>query len=255
MTPARSPQTSRALSERLDLLPNLRDLGGLQAADGRTVRYGTLFRSATPMFLDAKQSELLVDGLGLQTRIDLRRSAEIADGTSPALASRERRVVHTPVRAASSLTADPTDPAQTLARRYRSYLATSGETIVDAVSALAEPGSLPALVHCSAGKDRTGVVVALVLSAVGVEPTAIVDDYARTREHLQTVFRLLRGVDSYSERLSAIPEEAITAEPRTMQAFLELLETDHGGAREYLLRSGLPQSVLGTLQAAVLTDE
>ena len=206
------------------------------------------------MFLDAKQSELLVDGLGLQTRIDLRRSAEIADGTSPALASRERRVVHTPVRAANSLTADPTDPAQTLARRYRSYLATSGETIVAAIAALAEPGSLPALVHCSAGKDRTGVVIALTLSALGVESAAIVEDYARTRENLQRVFRLLRGVDSYSERLSAIPEEAITAEPRTMEAFLSLLEDDHGGARRYLVRSGLPESAFDALSARLLSN-
>ncbi|WP_185995954.1 tyrosine-protein phosphatase [Nocardioides campestrisoli] len=241
--PSDSPTTHTGLR-------NLRDLGGLRTHDGLVVRPGLLYRSATPAFLGEDEARHLVEELGIATRIDLRRRREAEHGTSAPLLAVERLAVRLPIGAGQEWTRDPDVEVMTdrVARYYLRFLQHSGGTLRKIVETVASPGSLPALVHCTAGKDRTGVVLAVVLGALGVTDDEIVADYARTREDLEPLYEQLRHVPDYQERIAVLPEESRTAEPQAMATFLELVRAEYGDARDYLLAQGVPEETLERLR-------
>jgi protein-tyrosine phosphatase len=242
-------------STAIDSLSNLRDLGGLRTRDGRVVRSRRLYRSATPLFLTASDSRLLIEQVGIRARIDLRSSLELTHGTSVYLTALEPFAAHLPFRSGGVWIEDATipDASERVASHYLRYLACSPESVVGVVRLLADSDRLPALVHCTAGKDRTGVAVAITLSAIGVLDDEIVDDYAQTREHLDMVMAQLRNVPSYASRIAELPAESLTAEPESMALFLRQMDEAHGGARAYLLRHGVRESTLDALAQTLLS--
>ena len=246
--------SSVGFDPRLPDLRNLRDLGGLRTGDGRRVRTGRVLRSASPFFVDASQARMLVEELGVRTRVDLRSDVEIGECPNEHVAGLDHAVHHLPLRAGGAWEhrVDPVDPSEAVAAHYARYLEHSPDSITSIVRLAADAARTPMLVHCSAGKDRTGVVVALMLSAVGVTAEQVVADYARTRDDLEPMLAQLRSLDAYRARLDALPEESLTAEPRTMEIFLARLEEEHGGARGYLARHGAGADVLGALERALL---
>lgn len=235
---------------RLPDLRNFRDIGGLRTTDQRRVRCGRIYRSATTAFVDAHQAAVMVEDLGIRTRVDLRSSVELAEAPNTALAAAE----HLPLRAGGVWAHRPDldDPSTAVAEHYLRYLEHSAESLCSIVRLAADPSRGALLVHCSAGKDRTGVALALTLSAAGVAHDEIVHDYARTREDLDAMFLQLRRLPAYEERLNALPEESLTAEPRSMQLFLDRVEVRYGGARKYLTGSGLGEDVFGHLEDSLL---
>lgn len=239
---------------RLPDLRNLRDVGGLRTADGRRVRHGLILRSATPAFLDERQAVLLRDDLGVRTRLDLRSRVEIEEAHNPRLAAVEHESLHLPLRAGGAWQHRPDldDPSASVAAHYVRYLEHSADSLTAIAEIAADPGRAALLVHCSAGKDRTGVTLAVVLSAVGVTHDEIVHDYARTREDLDAMLLQLRSLPAYKERLAALPEESLTAEPRSMRLFLARLDETYGGARKYLTGNGLPEATLDRLADTLL---
>jgi protein-tyrosine phosphatase len=204
------------------------------------------------MFLDKEQARVVVDELSIRTRLDLRRSSEIASGTSAALSEVERRVENLPVLATGTSSPRPRKGETTLALRYSDYLENSADSLARVAMLLSRADYLPALVHCTAGKDRTGVVCAVVLSAAGVTEDAVVADYAATSDHIAGVFDQLRGNVAYAQRLAEIPEEMSGAAPETMQEFLEALRSQYGGARGYLRGAGVKRETLERLETVLL---
>lgn len=235
-------------------LRNLRDLGGLRTADGRRVRHGVVYRSATPTFLDAAQVGRLAERLGIRSRVDLRSRSEVAETANPHLEALARVVHHLPIRAGGAWRHRPEldDPGARVAGHYARYLEHSAESVTGFVRLVADPEQTPVLVHCAAGKDRTGVALAVLLSAVGVTREEIVADYARTRDDLERLLLQLRTLPAYQERLAALPEEGLTAEPRSMELFLDRLDATWGGARGYLSRHGVGADDVRRLEAALL---
>lgn len=242
---------------RLPDLRNLRDIGGLRTTGGRRVRHRHVYRSATPAFVDEHQALVLRDALGIRTRIDLRSRVEIEEARNEHLTAAEHDVEHLPLRAGGAWEHRPhlDDPSAAVAEHYMRYLEHSADSITAIVRIAADPSRAPLLVHCSAGKDRTGVSLAVLLSAVGVAHDEIVHDYARTREDLDAMFLQLRRLPAYEERLNALPEESLTAEPRSMELFLTRLEETYGGARKYLTRHGVDDDTLERLEAGLLEDD
>lgn len=188
-----------------EFVPNLRDLGGTPAAGG-TVASGRLLRSAMPLSDDVAPAGVTWPP---QVVIDLRSVAEL----EPRHPLERPGVVvhHFPLLSALR---PGVAPPESLAELYQLMLRTTARHLVDVVTAVADaPG--PALVHCAAGKDRTGVSIAMVLALLGTPREAIVDDYlatARNEEQIEARFRRLYGArrTELPAQYFATPVEAIT---------------------------------------------
>ncbi len=188
----------------LDGSMNLRDVGGYPTADGGVVRTLSLFRSATLSDLSVDSLGVLANDLGVRTVVDLRSEQELSHGL-PEFDAVGIRHVNVPIgdvgqgrEAPPEGEAPPEPTEEEKARRqafldgthdwaetYVEFFDKHGTDLAAAVRALAEPGALPAIVHCTAGRDRTGVTIALVLAAVGASPADIAADYALTGDLLQ----------------------------------------------------------------------
>ena len=228
----------------LDGLDNVRDVGGLPLHSGGTTRSGVLLRSASLRDVTASDVAHLVDEFGLTLVLDLRTPREIdRDGPTALAAAGVETVALTFISEDRNWlpeTGDDTDP---LLRNYLGYLTDHPDNVVHAVRRLAGAG--PALVHCAAGKDRTGTLVALVLDAVGVQRDAVVADYVLSAERVEAMFR--RWTTTAGQPM---PADLSAHLPRAevMAAVLARLDEEHGGAAGWLLAHGLDDEELTRLR-------
>ncbi|SEP05684.1 tyrosine-protein phosphatase [Trujillonella endophytica] len=233
---------------------NFRDLGGLPVAGGGRVRTGRLFRSATPQLMTPSDLDELRSRVGLRTVLDLRFAKESAAGGSGLLAGSGIAVVNIPFRVPRP--ADPNTPvgeqapaqlSGILGPFYLGMLELSAERIARAVRLLLDDG-MPALFHCAAGKDRTGILAALLLSTVGVPDDVVVADYVRTNESLDRMLAQLRSLDFYADQMHLREPQRNTVDGGVMEVFLDGLRRTHGSARGYLLSAGLLEDELADLR-------
>jgi protein-tyrosine phosphatase len=242
---------------------NVRDLGGLPTVDGGATVAGRLLRADNLQELSPSDVTRLVQDIGLTTVVDLRSPFELAsEGPAPLDAIPAVRHAHHPVvpelGSATDAVAEalllkqdqdrsrfPSDPT---CGHYLGYLEDRPDQVVGAVRSIARDEGA-ALVHCAAGKDRTGVLVALALTAAGVRPQAVVADYAATGERTEAVLRRLRRSPTYARDLDGRPAEAHRARPETMVAFLEQMESRYGGVARWLTEHGVDARELDLLQA------
>ena len=135
---------------------------------------------------------------------------------------------------------------------YDGYLEDRPDQVVAALRGIAHsPGA--ALVHCAAGKDRTGVVVALALTAAGVRREAVVADYAATAERMHAVLDRLRASPTYADDTNSRPAEEHMPYPQTMARFLDLLNSRYGGALAWLDGQGFGPADVSALRARLLS--
>ena len=251
----------------LDGAVNVRDLGGLATGNGGRTAGGRLLRGDNLQELSATDVARLVDDIGLTTVVDLRSTAELkAEGPAPLEAVNSVRHVHLPVLpergsatdmvADALLTRDDSDrsryPADPMTGHYLGYLEDRPDQVVAAVRTIASSEGA-VLVHCAAGKDRTGVVVALALSAVGVRPEAIVADYMATDERTGPLLDRLRRSPTYADDINSKPQAEHEPRPGTMAAFLEQVDARYGGADKWLADHGFGADSLDLLRAKLLT--
>jgi protein-tyrosine phosphatase len=163
---------------RVDGTYNLRDVGGYPTHAGGSVAWRTLFRSDSLHSLKSEGAAALA-GLDLRTIVDLRADIEVKQRPS-AVAGLPVRIARAPI------VRDPTTlpPLTDLSAEYRYTIDECGDSIGAAVSELCAPGALPALVHCAAGQDRTGIVIALVLAVLDVPDELIGADYSLSSVYL-----------------------------------------------------------------------
>lgn len=226
---------------------NFRDVGGLPAGGTRT-RSGILFRSGNLARLgDAGRSAM--SGLGIRRVIDLRDDDEVRHAPSllDGLALEVQRV---PLFLGSVTSFFEEDLS--LDELYRRLLEDSAEGVVEVVRGIVS--DQPVLVHCTVGKDRTGVTVALALAAAGVGADAVVDDYARTESLLPA--RRNREVVSWlrAQHPDAVHlEDLATRSPApVMRAALERVDARWGSAADYLRAHGLGDDEIVELRRVLL---
>ncbi|WP_084529858.1 tyrosine-protein phosphatase [Nocardia crassostreae] len=257
-TPRGSLQTSEPGRRWVEFaqIDNVRDLGGLLVRDGGTTRFGVVFRSSTLQQATPADLTHLTETLGLRTVIDLRLPDEVEREGYGLIAAAEVQIANLPIRKSpqSSLAARDLVPDKTrvdLTELYGQLLAGSGEHIVESVRLIINPARHSVLFHCAAGKDRTGVLAAVLLDAVGVTPEAIAHDYAQTNERMQRVRDRLNSLSSY-EGLPPANTGILAVTPEVMLGFLSNLRAEYGGAAEWLLANGLSEAELDVLRQALV---
>lgn len=230
---------------------NFRDLGGYPTGDGRTLRWGRLFRSDALHQLSAADIGRLRDELGIGTIIDLRSSAEVqSEGRGP-LELGPFALHHIPLFEGDTQSRPERPPDQSLADIYFLLAQFAREPIARVVRVLAESES-PAVYHCAAGKDRTGVISAVLLGLLGVEDEVIVADYALSATNIDAIIARLEAAEGYRTMLSQLPPETMHALPETMAGFLARLRERYGSAEGYALESGLGADVVDRLRRTLL---
>jgi protein-tyrosine phosphatase len=235
----------------LEGLDNIRDVGGLPLRDGGTTRTGVLLRSASLKYCTPADVTHLVDEFGLRLVLDLRTQREIDKDGPTALAEAGVETVALTFIPEEGRTLPETDEdVDPLTQSYLAYLRDRGDNVVTAVRRLAAADAGPALVHCAAGKDRTGVLVALVLDAVGVERDAVVADYALSAEQMEALFRRWTAASG-----EPMPSDLTPHLPRAeaMAAVLAHLDAEYGsdgagGAAGWLRARGLDEVSLARLR-------
>jgi protein-tyrosine phosphatase len=236
---------------------NLRDLGGYPTADGRRVRWRTLFRGASLQRLAGADAETVRE-LGLLTAIDLRTANELTNSGGYPVEVLPATVHHLPMLSTIWELPDPgPDEAaeRFLLARYHDMLAEGAAAIVETMEILARPERLPAVFYCAAGKDRTGVLAALVLDAIGVEDEHIVADYHLSKERVERIrARAVARADS-QDLLTAMvsqPPQFMAAPPEAMQLFLALIREEHGSTTGYLRGIGVSEATIAAVAANLL---
>ncbi len=235
---------------------NFRDLGGYPTANGGVTRWGRLFRSDTLHELTAADVEVL-RSLGLATIIDLRTSRELERTGRGPMASEPVAFRHLSVirDAEGEATAAPALPGEELSTRYLWYLESGREPLVEALSLVSDPGHLPLVFHCAAGKDRTGVLAALVLDLLGVEPEVIVADYVITAGRMDLILTRYRSDPDVAARMADVPAYRFAVEADTMERFLAGLHEQYGGARAWATASGVDPARLDRMADLLLDGE
>ena len=224
---------------------NARDLGGYATEDGRETRWGTVVRSDCPAALTEAGRAALAD-YGVRAIVDLRLPAELADNPNPFAEPGDHGIVYTNVSFIDPAAAPP-DAVSTLAEDYLQMLDRYRLGVAEALATIARAPDGAVLVHCAAGKDRTGLISALLLGLVDVPAETIAADYAMTAELLRPrERRWLEGLpEERAEREAMLARYAPTAE--VMLEVLEGLGERHGGVEPYLRSTGLGQDDLDRL--------
>jgi protein-tyrosine phosphatase len=240
---------------------NFRDLGGCTTLDGRRVRRGRLFRSGTLAYLTPAGQRGLAE-LGIRTICDLRTTRERLSEPSVALPTTIRTVSwdyeldHGAVMGAVRVTSPkPEEVRGAITEFYRTAPEDFAERFAQ-IFDLLRTDQAPLVLHCTAGKDRTGVAAALLLTALGVSRTDVLADYVRSDQ--VTDFELLRNGDSW-RFLRDLPPQVraplFAAEPAYIEAMLERVHECHGSVEQYLrVRLNFHDHALAQLRQLYLTD-
>lgn len=253
---------------------NVRDLGGLPTVDGGTTRPGRILRADNLQGLTERDVSRLVGELNLRQVIDLRSGPEVElEGPGPLTRVPQVRIHHhtlyaesgryTDVEAAhTTVDTDKVLPWQTprtaddlaetrITGYYYAYLRDRPDSILAALRVLAH-GEGASIVHCAAGKDRTGVLCALALEVAGVTREAIIADYVATGDRIESILTRLRASRIYRIDLDGRPVDYYRPRPEYMRQFLTTLDTRFGGAVGWLTGKGWTSADTEALRARLV---
>ncbi|AXO33628.1 hypothetical protein MicB006_1330 [Micromonospora sp. B006] len=230
---------------------NFREVGGYAAGDGRTVRRGRLYRSDSLHRID-ETDRAAFTALGIRTVIDLRRPTEVErDGRVPAYDGLTYRHIHPEHADWGANRFDPSGVslARYLADRYADLARTGTAGLAEAVGLIADSANAPVVVHCVAGKDRTGIVCALTLAVLGVPDEDVVADYALSSAASQRFAEWVRATLPDAEE----PPPPFLASPaEAMELFLAELRAGYGSVEGYLTHAGVTEAQLESLRTHLL---
>jgi protein-tyrosine phosphatase len=231
---------------------NTRDLGGLAVADGGYTRSGRLLRAGTLQDLTAGDVTYLTQVLGVRTVVDLRLPDEAEREGSALKGIPAVRYLSLPLSSAGNIRPDMVADAaeMDIVGHYVALVEGSAANIVTAARVFADELSGPAIFHCAAGKDRTGVLAAVVLDAVGVSREAIIADYALTGLRMEQISARLLRLKTYRDMraLSRDIKGAATADEESMVGFLGELRARYGSGGGYLTAHGMSAGELAALR-------
>jgi protein-tyrosine phosphatase len=236
---------------RFENVFNFRDLGGYKGLDGRTVRFGRLYRADDLCRLSGEDLATFAD-LGIRTVIDLRRPEEIARKGRVFEGTHTYRHAHLVHPDWPDFDGDTSARVEFLLERYLEMAEHGGAAIGASLRTVADPAALPLVFHCMAGKDRTGLVAAFTLYLLGVSEDDIADDYAvsEAAEEPSFAWHAARD-DSWADRRW----ERFTVAPReVIPALFAALRERHGSIDGYLASIGITGEHATVMRTELLTQ-
>ena len=244
-------------------LVNFRDLGGYMTGDGRRVRWDRVYRSDSLEGLTDADLEAL-ETLGVRMVCDLRRDEERAVAPSRVEGHPDVRIRHLPIGGLAAETKGMSDRMMrgeiaevgvgTMAGVYITILELHAASFGAVVTLAADAESLPMIVHCTAGKDRTGVASALILAAVGVEEDTILADFELTAEYYSAdmIAEVRPRLEAAGIDFAKV-ETYFGASPAVMAATLAELRARHGSVERYLTGpAGVSSATIAALRDELL---
>lgn len=249
----------------LDGVVNMRDLGGLPTSDGRTTQPHRLLRSDNLQDLTAADIRALVEQFRLTDIVDLRTDVELKITGPGPLQEIDSVAYHhhslfpddedIDTRDALVLpwhkAEEPARHEDARAGHYLGYLVRRPDSVAAALDVIATSEGA-AVVHCAAGKDRTGTIVAMALTVAGVPREDVVRDYVASTDRAEQIVRRLEHVPGYSENLRGVPVTAHHSHPETITHVLEAIDDSYGSVVGWLRSVGWTDAQVDRLRAKLV---
>ena len=242
---------------RFKSITNFRDLGGYRTRSGRTVAWRRVFRSGEFSWMTKEDYQRLKEEIQLATVIDLRSAQEVERQGIGLFSGADLRYHSVPFLAGTSR-ADDEKFLQQCTDMGDFYLYITkhesfGSQIVRALEIIAEPENHPLVFNCAIGKDRTGILAAMLLSLVGVPDKDIIEDYSLSGPYMEELLEKIKSDPRTAENAPPhIPDYFWKARPESMELFLTTLRKKHGSIPGYLESMGSKDSLIERLKAALL---
>jgi protein tyrosine/serine phosphatase len=238
--------------------PNFRDLGGYRTHDGRTVAWRRLFRSATLHKMNDREVARLERDISPRAVIDLRTPRDPEHNPEVLLLEKIGARYHPVPFSTWPWLPDPSQRPHVYATDmgeiylYRIREQPFAQRLVDALEIIAERDNHPLVFHCSAGKDRAGLLAAMVLTALGIVDEDVVDDYALSAPFMKDIRNRMTSDPETALGVKDLPDFQWEASAESMATFLSLLRREYGSADGYLEASGASRSLVDRLKDALL---
>ena len=240
---------------------NIRDLGGYRTIDGKTTCWKMMLRADNLEKLTPNGQKTLVK-YGVRTVIDLRETSEMLRSPNPFSKSNDVRYTHqnligdipqTTSDTLTNLQNKSLEGFESIIRSYCMYIDFRKGQFYETLATLATPGVLPALFHCNGGKDRTGLIAALVLGLARVPNETIAEDYAITGKYLLS--RHITGQAKVGNDVSNMTWQEyrdIACPPTIMEETLHHIEQRYGGVEEYAIEIGLSSEQIANIREVIV---
>lgn len=212
------------------------------------MRPGRLFRSGALEPMTPRDREVLERVIGVRTILDLRHPDELAMANGPHPLSdrvvwlsifREEWRQEDLIAELNGLYGPGPSP-----RRYLHYLEIGGDRLARAFELFAEEPRYPFLVHCTAGKDRTGVLVGMIMDVLGADPADIAHEYGLSDASIDRLLAYLRASGRQLEGTEEEIRARLSTPPERMAGFIELLYREHGGAEAFFRKQGVSEATI-----------
>lgn len=232
-------------------LHNIRDVGGYRAGD-QVTKWRTLYRSDALHRL-TEQGQEQFSKLGVSTIIDLRDDTERA--YAPTQIRSDARIVANPIF--EDVDTVLRDASLGIDEFYQGIVETSGRNLTAAIRLIAQSKNPATLVHCTAGKDRTGATIALTLTALGVDRDDVLHDYTITEQMLagEWAERHISFMTSQNIAITPGMRRLLVQSPaEVIDEILTRITSTHGSVPDYLVAHGMPEDELGMLASHLLSS-
>lgn len=233
---------------------NFREVGPYPLAGGGHIRPGMIYRSGALELMTEADAAWLGNDIHVKTILDLRHPEELTPGSNHALHERvlplsifpEGQTQESLIAELNGLYGLGPSP-----RRYLHYLEVGGERMAEAFQLFARQSAYPVLVHCTAGKDRTGVLVGMIMDVLGASHEDIAAEYGLSDASIDRLVDYLRSTGRALQGSEAEIRARLATPPERMAGFIDLLHEKHGSAEAFFLAKGVTPSEIAAVRACL----